>query len=230
MSYFNHYADSPSTLIGDYFVRKSSNYIFSTISRHLAKTCSILEIGPGKGDLLEQFRFHGYTNYSVVEPNLVMAKELEDKGIVVNKYRIPSIQEPDDLLDAIILVNVFEHLNDASEAAYFMSEANRVLRKNGILCIAAPDYLHWKDEFFNSDYTHSNITTLRRALQLYYNHGFDIEFYSYNSAWLSGALSTIFSNFMRFSLFFANSNGFDKKLYKLKLTFLRRFLIIGKKS
>ena len=50
------------------------------------------------------------------------------------------------------------------------------------------------------------------------------------SVFVTGASATTFSLLSRFGLFFTNSNGIDRKLYKLKLTFLRLFLILGEKQ
>jgi hypothetical protein len=89
--------------------------------------------------------------------------------------------------------------------------------------------LHCQHDFFNVDYTHSNVTTVRRTLQLFHDNGFRVLKYTYFSGFFSGLLATFVSYVARFALFFSVGNGLDSKLYKLKTTFLRSFLIVGAK-
>jgi SAM-dependent methyltransferase len=133
------------------------------------------------------------------------------------------------LFDAVVCSDFLEHLNDTEQARQFVAEAGRVLRPGGLLCLAAPDYSHWGTEFFHSDYTHAHITTVRRTMQLLYDHGFEPIRHAYLSGFLVGIGATFLSHVVRLGLFFPKGNAIDSKLYKLKLTFLRRFLVVGKK-
>ena len=228
MSYFDHFADSAGTPVGNWIKRRSRQRVSNIIETFLDDPeCAILEIGPGWGELAECFRKAGYRNYTVVEPNERMRNHLAGKGYVTKDYLIPDLAEADNAYDVIILVDVFEHLNDAREAKTFIAEARRVLRPNGLLCILSPDYLHWKEDFFNSDFSHSNVTSVRRTLQLLHNSGFRTLKYVYFSGFLTGMLATLVSHLVRLGLFFLSGNAIDNKLYKLKLTFLRQFLLIG---
>lgn len=230
MSYFDHFVQSPGTPIGDWITQRTKEREFALMHPFLPEPgCEILEIGPGMGELAELFLHAGYHNYAVVEPNTIMRERLAARGIMTRNYLIPHLQEEDNAYDLLILSNVFEHLNGTHEAGIFVAEARRVLRPGGLLCIVSPDYLHWKEDFFNCDFSHANVTTVRRTLQLFHNHGFRVLKYAYLSGFFTGMPATVLSHLVRAGLFFANSNGIDKKLYKLKLTFLRRFLIIGAK-
>jgi SAM-dependent methyltransferase len=158
-----------------------------------------------------------------------MRRTLASKGITTRDYLVPPLAEAASSYDAIVLINVFEHLDDARQARLFIDEAWRVLRREGVLCIAAPDYLHWRQDFFNCDFSHNNVTSVRRTLQLFHNGGFRLLRYDYYSGFFTGALATAVSHLVRVGLSFADGNGIDKKLYKLKLTFLRRFILLGAK-
>jgi len=231
MSYFDHFAQSPSTPIGNWITGRTKQHEFALMKPLLPdRGCAILEVGPGTGELAAVFLEAGYRNYTVVEPNAMMREHLARKDVITKDYMIPKLAEEDNSYDAIILIDVFEHLDSSREARIFTTEARRVLRPGGILCIASPDYLHWKEDFFNCDFSHSNITSVRRTLQLLHNNGFRTLEYVYFSGFFTGTLATLMSYLARIGLWFANSNGIDKKLYKLKLTFLRRFFIIGAKQ
>lgn len=207
MSWFDHFADSSGTRLGNWIKKRSRQRVFNIIETVLdGPECAILEIGPGWGELAECFRKAGYRNYTVVEPNKKMRNHLASKGYVTKDYLIPCLAEADNSYDVIVLVDVFEHLNDTSEAKVFIAEARRVLRRYGVLCILSPDYLHWKEDFFNSDFSHSNITSVRRTLQLLHNHGFRTPKYVYFSGFLTGMLATSASHLMRLGLFFLSGN------------------------
>lgn len=70
MSWFDHFADSSGTRLGNWIKKRSRQRVFNIIETVLdGPECAILEIGPGWGELAECFRKAGYRNYTVVEPN-----------------------------------------------------------------------------------------------------------------------------------------------------------------
>ena len=229
MSLCNHFAHASRTRFGGWIkwrTKQRELELFAAIKPDRA--ARILEIGPGKGELAELLRRAGYQHYRGAEPNQAMRTELNQRGFSVVDYQIPALQEPDQSADAIILCDVFEHLNGAHDAARFIQEAQRVLSPQGVLCIACPDYLHWKEDFYNCDYTHNNLTTVRRVQQQLYGAGFEDLGYTYFSAHLTGMSASLLSWVARIGLAFAGSNGNNMKFYKAKLTMLRRFWIAGR--
>jgi SAM-dependent methyltransferase len=204
---------------------------FAHVQRLLtSRDSAILEIGPGHGDLADLFQQAGYHDYTVVEPNALMRDPLAQRGLKTKNYLIPRLDEADGSYDAVVLFDVFEHLTDTAAAMTFIAEAARVLRPAGLLCILSPDYLHWQADFFDCDFSHSNVTSVRRTLQLFHNQRLRTLEYTYFSSVLEGIPATVLSYAGRVVLMFANSNGMDGKLYKIKLSCLRRFLIIGRKE
>jgi len=229
--YGSYYADQSSTSVGRWIKHLARQRQFAVIQRFVPDTTSaILEIGPGLGELTTLFLAAGYRDYTVVEPNRAMRSRLAAMGVRTRDYFIPYVREKDEDFDAIVLFHVFEHLNGTPEAQFFLSEAHRVLRPHGLLCILAPDYLHWQRDFFNGDYSHSNITTVRRSVQLFRDTGFCMVYYTYFSGFANGFFATCLSNLVRCGLFLSVGNKLDSKLYKLKTTLLRTFLLIGVKS
>ena len=231
MSYYDHFADQSTTRVGRWIQRTAKRRQLAAIQPFLPGTDSaILEIGPGTGELTRLFDLLGYRNYTAVEPNAKLRERLAASGVRTRSYMIPHLEEDDDSFDVIVLFHVFEHLASAQDAREFVSEAQRVLRPGGLLCILSPDYLQSRQDFFNVDYTHSNITTLRRALQLLHDHGFLVLEQAYFSAFFRGFAATLVSHIVRLGLWFSVGNKIDSKLYKLKTTFLRAFLVIGVKQ
>jgi len=162
LAYFDHFAGGKSTGIGDWLTARAIELQFAFLSRHLphGRSVDILEIGPGHGEFAARIMSAGLGNYDVVEPNATLRAKLNALGVRHAKsYLIPDLEEADESYDAIIMCDVFEHLNDSREAHRFVSEAKRVLRKGGILFILSPDVMDWKEDFYNCDFSHSNPTT-----------------------------------------------------------------------
>jgi len=234
MAYFDHFAKIEATGISDFFaafkIRKQFE-IIKTFIKDKGKESRILEVGPGKGKLALKFIRNGYRNYDAVEPNEVMGDNLIKRGVKnVKRYMAPRLKEEDRSYDLIIAFDLLEHLNGAEDARVFISEIYRVLKKNGVAAILSPDYLNWKEDFFNCDFSHSYVTTARRMIQLLYNNNIRPLKIYYFSFLFTGFAAYIVSFFVRIIFFFPRGNGINCRLYKLKLTLLRRFLVVGRKD
>lgn len=231
MSFFDHFAQAGVTPIGNWIVRQAKRQQLRLISAVLPDPrAAILEIGPGRGELARLLQAAGYHNYTGVEPNPHMRHDLEQLGLHMRSYYAPLLDEPDSSYNAIVAENLFEHLNGTSEAQVFISEVRRTLLPGGYLFLAAPDYLHWGEDFFNCDYTHANVTTVRRTAQILRNNQFQLVRWLYLSGPLTGRAATLASQLTRLGGAMVGSNDLDHKLYKLKLTFLRQFLIVAQKQ
>lgn len=228
--YGDYFAEQQTTPTGRWLKRRARQRQQDIIQGFVPdRKSAVLEIGPGFGELTALFLDAGYNDYTVVEPNSAMRTRLAPLGVRTRDYSIPMLDETDESYDVLLLFHVFEHLKDSQEAQLFISEAHRVLRPRGHLCILSPDYLHWQHDFFNGDYSHSNVTTVRRTIQLLHDGGLETVAYAYFSGFVTGPFATCLSMLVRCSLAFTAGNALDSKLYKLKTTLLRSFLIIGRK-
>jgi SAM-dependent methyltransferase len=233
LAYFDHFAAGKGTRIGNWLTARAIERQFEFLSRHLpgASDSDLLEIGPGHGDFAARIMAAGFRNYDVVEPNPALRAKVEALGVRrARSYLIPELDEADESYDAIILCDVFEHLTDSREAHKFVSEAVRVLRPGGILFILSPDFLDWKEDFYNCDYSHSNPTTVRRAHEIFMNERLTTAGFQYMYSGFRGAFGYCASRLVKLGTSFARSEDLDRKPYKLRLTFLRRFMIVGRKD
>ena len=233
MAYFDHFAVGKSTGIGNWLTARAIELQFAFLSRHLpdGRSVDILEIGPGHGEFAARIMSAGLRNYDVVEPNATLRAKLNAMGVRQAKsYLIPDLGEADESYDAIIMCDVFEHLNDSREAHRFVSEAKRVPRKGGILFILSPDLMDWKEDLYNCDFSHSNPTTVRRTHQIFMNEQLTTAGFQYAYSGFQGAIGYGLSRVVKILTSRARSEDQDYKLYKLRLTFLRRFMIVGRKD
>lgn len=231
-TFFNHFSreDKPTKLgmwLGKVLSRKIFRYA------EVASGSSILEIGPGRGAFADICLEKGM-EYSAIEPNPQMAASLEQRGANVICAIVPPLPRLDKEFDLVVMINVMEHMSSMQDALQITRQIREVLKPKAKFVIHAPDYLNWRLNFFNCDFSHNYVTTRRRLNQLLVNGGFN----NIKSCYLSGPLTgfvcflvTAIASRLPFALFnaiFADNKVFYK-LYKLQLTFSRKVLILGEK-
>ena len=232
-SFFNHYSkQGRPTEVGMKLVRGAAAKIFKFAQAH--KATSILEVGPGRGAFADLCLGRGI-DYLAIEANETMAKALEKKGARVIRTTVPPLPSVDKDFDLAVIINVMEHLNSMRDALDVTSQVFKVLRPGGKFVVCSPDYLNWRRNFFNCDFSHNYVTTRRRLEQLLLNAGFGNIKCRYLSGPLTGlpcGLASALAGIMPFGFLNAvapNSRLFYK-LYKLQLTFLRNVIVIGQKE
>jgi SAM-dependent methyltransferase len=229
-AFFNHFSrrDKP-TKAGMWLVKALAEKIFKYAD--IAPGQSVLEIGPGRGDFAD-ICFERGIEYSAIEANREMAESLENRGAKVVRAMVPPLPALEKEFDVVVMMNVMEHMNSMENALQITQQIRDVLKPGGKFVICSPDYLNWRRNFFNCDFSHNYVTTRRRLKQLLINGGFN----STRSCHLSGIL-TGFSCFLisalvsRLPFGFLNAmfseSKFFYKLYKVQLTFMRKVLIVG---
>ena len=233
MGYFDHFAADSPTSVGAWLTAKTVKQQFAYLAPYLSqdRSITILEIGPGRGEFASLFLAEGYKNYSVVEPDDQLRAKCE--GLPVYKAYsdvIPPLPVDSASQDLILMCDVFEHLNDTATAVAVIRDIRRALKPGGMIFILCPDLLHWKEEFFNCDYSHSNPTTVRRTSQLFQNAQIETFSYSYHYAFLSSWVGFVLGNAIKLAttpLRFLGANN-HSRIYRLRLCFLRRFMILGR--
>jgi len=238
MSFYDHFTqeDKMPTNVGMKLVRKVNKKIFNTIKGLIKqKDISILEIGPGRGVFAEVCEKEG-VEYIAIEVNPTLADNLENQGFKVLKAKVPPISIESNKFDIVYMNQVFEHMNNIEMAQKLIEECYRVLKKDGLLCIISPDYLMCKEDFFNVDYTHNYITTIRRLKEIYYDNNLDIVYINYISKPFFGDIITFLLSFLsrlliRVKIIHLLTLGAisEERIYKIRVSLLRSLIIIGKK-
>jgi SAM-dependent methyltransferase len=229
-AFFDHFSreDKP-TGIGMRLVKALAQRIFDYMQ--VGPGSSILEIGPGRGDFADICLKEGM-DYSAIEANRQMAESLEERGATVISAMVPPLPALERKFDAVVMINVMEHMNSMADALQITQQINQALKPGGKFVICSPDYLNWRLNFFNCDFSHSYVTTRRRLKQLLINGGFG----NIRSCYLCGPMKgflpfllTAMVSRLPFGLLnavFPDSRIFYK-LYKVQLTFSRKVLILG---
>ncbi|MBW2046492.1 MAG: class I SAM-dependent methyltransferase [Deltaproteobacteria bacterium] len=218
-------------MIGEWLVEISSEIIFRYTS--LTSGMRILEIGPGLG-IFADICLKRNIEYYAVEPNQQMASALEKKGIKVIRAIVPPLPEFKMTFDAVVMIQVLEHMDTMRDAIHITQQIWRVLKPGGKLIISSPDYLNLRLNFFNCDFSHNYVTTHRRVKGLLINAGFSSFKHFYLSGPFSGFLCILISavaSRLPFGILNAlfPDNEIFHRFYKLQLSFSRSILVIGTK-
>ena len=231
-AFFDHFGkDDKPTGIGTRLVEALAGRIFRYAE--VPSGGSVLEIGPGRGAFADVCLKKGI-KYSAIEANRRMAESLENRGANVVRAMVPPLPELDGKFDLVVMINVMEHMNNMQDALEITRQIRDVLKPAGKFLICSPDYLNWRANFFNCDFSHNYVTTRRRLGQLLINGGFENTRSLHLSGQTSGLLCFLISAMVsRMPLGFFNAcfpdNKFFYKLYKIQLTFLRKVVILGQK-
>ena len=231
-AFFNHFSQSDTpTKAGARLVKATARKIFKYAE--IASGQNVLEIGPGRGDFADICLERGI-EYAAIEANRYMAESLEKRGAEVVREMVPPLPALDKTFDAVVMLNVMEHMNGMQDALQITQQISNVLKPKGKFVICSPDYLNWRYNYFNCDFSHNYVTTRRRLKQLLINGGFSHTRNCHLCGTTTGCLCFLISGvFSRLPFGLLNAmfseSKFFYKLYKIQLTFMRKVLIIGQK-
>ena len=227
-SFFDHFGEDKPTKLGNWLVSSTQKQIFDFAQ--IQQGYSVLEIGPGRGIFADVCLERGIEYYAIA-PNEQMAKTLEQKGVNVIREKVPPLPKMNRTFDTVVMTHVMEHMNSLQDALQTTQQIKEVLKPKGRLVICSPDYLSWRLNFFNCDFSHNYVTSRRRLIQLLVNAGFkDIK-----SCYMSGPLTGFVCFFLtalvsrlplRLLKGLFPDNKVFYKLYKIQLTFSRNVLIL----
>lgn len=134
-AYISH-TDSSETIFDKIYQQVKSVMLkkkASLMRKYHPEKGSVLDIGAGTGDFLKTTKAHGWESNGV-EPSKGARKKASEKGISIAKN---SADFPDEYFDAISMWHVLEHVSDLEVQ---LNELSRLLKKDGTLFIAVPNF------------------------------------------------------------------------------------------
>ena len=180
--FYDHFHQDKPTGAGNWISKAFAGKIFNYAG--IESGHCVLETGPGRGVFADACLKAG-AEYYAVEPNRQMAESLETRGAKVVCAMAPPLPEMGKQFDFAVMINVMEHMNSMRDALQITQQIREVLKPKGKFVICSPDYLNYRYNFFNCDFSHSYVTTGRRLKQLLISGGFG----NIRSCYLSGPFS-----------------------------------------
>jgi SAM-dependent methyltransferase len=106
----------------------------------------LLDVGCGAGELAAVFARHGF-EVSGVEPSAAAAGNARSRGLDVHHGTLEDAPWADGTFDAVIFNHALEHIDDPVAA---VARAASLLRANGLVAIAVPNFGSWHRRRFGS--------------------------------------------------------------------------------
>jgi SAM-dependent methyltransferase len=236
MNQYQFFAKKKVSPLAQAIARKLHKKLFSLFKSHFSSSAdSVLEIGPGQGAFTELLITIPSIRYKGYEPETLLCRNLENKGLTVTQTVVPPIPEKDNQFGGIVILNVLEHMKGICAAQQLASEMFRTLAPQGIVFLSVPSFLDWRTDFFNLDYTHDFVTTELNVSQLLTDAGFTVEYVGYSYGCFLSDVGRIFNfsaKLARWLLmtFLPRKSGRREKIQKLGVLFAENILIIARKK
>lgn len=141
----------------------------------------ILEVGCGKGDLLNKFKYAGYRNLIGVDPYI---ERDMNNGPNLNIFKKSIFQLENPQFDLIMFHHSFEHLDYPHK---IFERINELIKQNGTVLIRVPLIDSYAWEYFKTDWVqldpprHYFLHTIKSMNHLANQHGFIISKIIYDS-------------------------------------------------
>lgn len=234
MSFYKHYAGRPRNPLGVRIKLHQAKVMVNRANKYAEKQIqSVFEIGPGDGYMADHYTKSG-VSYSALERSAEVVNRLETQGIDITQSTCPPIPDNIGAFDVCYMLHVIEHMKDADMAAHIVNDIKNHLNDNGLLIIACPDYMKWKEYFYDCDYTHSLPFTKRRLRQLLIDEGYEIlkedvyvgPVFGYRGLPIYWIIKMLFPGFLNDVLEKYFKHDFLNKAF---LTFLPNLFVVAKK-
>jgi SAM-dependent methyltransferase len=232
MPYFDTFFDLPPTGFGRRLQFAKARQVLQRLQYVAPTLKNLLEIGPGWGELAEVCCSAG-VQHSSVEINHRRARSLIDRGLPAIIASVPPIPVRDQSFDAVVALNVLEHMPDLPAAIGFVREMIRAARPGGLICLNCPDLIASGSLFWDADYTHNFPTSLRRLSQMYRDLGLSIVDATYFAGPVAGTWATPIGWIARFfpvsaASFLIGRLADAGRIRRAQLTFMRNVFIVGR--
>jgi 2-polyprenyl-3-methyl-5-hydroxy-6-metoxy-1,4-benzoquinol methylase len=169
-AYYSHFSARRATRAGD-----ALNARFRADARRLilagpeagpeAGAQRILDVGPGRGQWMDELSALGHQVIGL-DLSRDLCKLLSKQGRPVAQASGTALPFLQDQFDVIIAMHLVEHLETYSDVLEFFCQCRMTLRPGGRLAIACPNYLAWREYFYDVDNSHHYPATSYRLNQV----------------------------------------------------------------
>ena len=199
------------------------------IKLNMNKNDTILEIGCGRGEFLNEFIEKGLDGYGLDISNYSANKFPKIKLKLSDVAKNKTLPYEDSKFDYIFTKSFIEHFY---EPEYLFKEMGRVLKKDGCLITLTPD---WEDNYkmFYDDFTHKRPFTMTSLKNIHKICGFDVveinKFKQLPSTWSDKLIIRILPIFLATLTKYLVPNFLKKKFKWVRFSKETMILSIAKK-
>jgi SAM-dependent methyltransferase len=231
MPFYDYYGELPSTAIGRGWVVRQAHNLLAHLLVASPGARRLLEVGPGRGVFADVCAAKGLA-YTALDINRRLLAGVTQRGHGGLLAQAPRLAVADAAFDIAFAAHVIEHSPTYPDALTLVAEMRRVVAPGGVVALVAPDYLGLREDFWNCDYSHSFVTTRRRLRQIARDGGLEPVTERYLWGPLEGLAGVLGGSLLGGSLVGRVGRvlpgRLGERLYKLRLTFARAILIVGR--
>lgn len=232
MPYYDFWRDKQVTGLGRRLSRLAARHTFEQIGTFAPDFRRVVEIGPGRGAFAGLCHKHGIA-YTAVDVNAGLLQALDGNGQVCSF--VPPLPLRDAVADVAVASHVLEHASGLPQAQAMLAEMRRIVRPGGCVVIVSPDLMWVRNYFWDCDYSHNFPISARRAHQLFLDTGLRVVHLEHVYNHLTGPVGWLVGSLigrMPYSIPGAQptSRLYLDRIYKLRMTFSRSVLIIGRRE
>jgi SAM-dependent methyltransferase len=230
MPFYDFWRNKQVTPYGKYLGHKAAEHVFGRLRSALPELRHLVEIGPGRGAFAAVCRSQGL-EYTAVDVNAGLLQSMD--GDRVCSF-VPPLPLQDAVADAVVASHVIEHAAGLPQAQAMLAEMSRIVRPGGCVVIVSPDLLWMRNYFWDCDYSHSFPVSSRRAHQMFLDAGLEVAHLEYVHNHLTGWRGAVAGRGVELIPYRLpgaqpTSSLYVDRIYKLRMTFGRSVLIIGRR-
>jgi SAM-dependent methyltransferase len=231
MPFYDHFEAEDITGIGLKWMRGARKYQIDTILQLHPSAERLFEIGPGSGHFAQMWLDRG-REYACLEGSSKLAAGLRAKGLTVHEGMAPPIPVSTESVDIAYASHVLEHMHHAGLAIQLAEEMARIVRPGGLVCLVIPDIINLGPLFWDVDYTHNYVTSERRVIQLFVDTGLEVVAHIAMSGPYHGWVAELLCRGAlliphRLLMAIMPRKWEPERIYRGKMTFLKRVFIVG---
>lgn len=231
MPYYDFWRDKQVTGLGRQLGRFAAAHAYKRLEQANPALRNVVEIGPGRGAFADVCHAHQVA-YTAVDVNAGLLQSLPASDGVCSF--VPPLPLRDSVADAVLASHVIEHAAGLPQAQAMLGEMCRVARPGGCVAIISPDLMWVRNYFWDCDYSHNFPVSSRRAHQMFLDAGLQIVRLEYVHNHLTGWRGALLGRSLGLLPYHLpgaqpNSALYLDRIYKLRMTFSRSVLIIGRR-
>jgi SAM-dependent methyltransferase len=231
MPFYDYYGELQATAVGRGWVVRQARNLLAHLVAARPGGGKLLEVGPGRGVFADVCAAAGL-EYTALDINRRLLAAVALRGHNGLLAQAPRLAVADAAFDIAFAAHVIEHSPTYPDALGLVAEMRRVVAPGGVVALVAPDYLALREDFWNCDYSHSFVTTRRRLRQIMRDGGLEPVTERYLWGPLEGLAGRLGGPLLGGSLVGRAGRvlpgRFGERVYKLRLTFARASLVVGR--